>query len=353
MIELTFYQQLQLNQAGSKNLIRNAANPQEKRRFLLIYLCKVLITVLFCFGFVSVFSLLFGPDNSIAGVVVLLFLLVFRQADLGIHAPHAALSLLLIFGILAAGPRLSNELSPLPALLLNFFCILALLVLGCHNVMMYNHFTLVLSYLLLQGYDVTGSAYRMRVVSLALGALLTAAILLYKHGKKSYRRRFSDLFREFDLTSARSQWQVRFALGVSTALFAAALFSLPRAMWAAIAAMSVLLPFHEDLRYRVRHRIPGNLIGCLLFLPLFCLLPPSLHAYIGIIGGIGVGFSATYGWQAVFNTFGALTIAVGMFGLPGAILLRIGCNLFGAVYALLFDTLLRLIGKYTRQKQTA
>ena len=28
------------------------------------------------------------------------------------------------------------------------------------------------------------------------------------------------------------------------------------------------------------------------------------YAYIGILGGIGVGFSAQYGWQAVFNTFG-------------------------------------------------
>ena len=38
------------------------------------------------------------------------------------------------------------------------------------------------------------------------------------------------------------------------------------------------------------------------------------NAYIGILGGIGVGFSAQYGWQAVFNTFGALAIAAETYG---------------------------------------
>eukprot|EP00975_Prorocentrum_lima_P017667 3729009-Prorocentrum_lima.AAC.1 len=73
---------------------------------------------------------------------------------------------------------------------------------------------------------------------------------------------------------------------------------MPRAMWAGIAAMSAILPFMEDMRYRVRKRIVGNIAG--------------------ILGGIGVGFSAQYGWQAVFNTFGALAIAAETYGLQGA-----------------------------------
>ena len=48
--------------------------------------------------------------------------------------------------------------------------------------------------------------------------------------------------------------------------------------------------------------------------------PSSIYAYIGILGGIGVGFSAQYGWQAVFNTFGALAIAAETYGLQGAVM---------------------------------
>ena len=50
-----------------------------------------------------------------------------------------------------------------------------------------------------------------------------------------------------------------------------------------------------------------------------------------MIGGIGVGYSAGYAWQTAFNTFGALSIASGLFGMPYAVALRIGANVFSAV----------------------
>ena len=59
-----------------------------------------------------------------------------------------------------------------------------------------------------------------------------------------------------------------------------------------------------------------------------------MYPYIGIIGGIGVGYSAGYAWQTVFNTFGALSIASGLFGAAGAVAPRIGANVFGSVFLL-------------------
>ena len=54
---------------------------------------------------------------------------------------------------------------------------------------------------------------------------------------------------------------------------------------------------------------------CLLLFSAVFPASVSIYAYIGVIGGIGVGFSAKYGWQAVFNTFGALAIATSAYGL--------------------------------------
>ena len=68
---MTFYQELQLNQAGSKNLIRHAESRREKLRHTLIYLLKIVITLAFCMAFVIAFSTVFGGENSIVGVVVL------------------------------------------------------------------------------------------------------------------------------------------------------------------------------------------------------------------------------------------------------------------------------------------
>lgn len=76
---MTFYQELQLNQAGSKAVIRNSKSAEGKWRHIAVYLFKIMVTMAFCFGFVTVYSLVFGNDNSIVGVVVLLCLMVFKM----------------------------------------------------------------------------------------------------------------------------------------------------------------------------------------------------------------------------------------------------------------------------------
>ena len=333
---MTVYQELQLNQAGSKGIIRSSSTRSEKLRHTAIYLFKIMITLAFCMAFVIFYSTVFGSGNSIAGVAVLLCIMVFRFADFGYHAAHSTASLFLIFGILAFGPRLANTGTPLTGLIVNLVCIFLIMVLGCHNVIMFNHSTLVLAYLLLYGYDTSGSSYLLRVVGIALGAVLTAAVFYRNHKKYSYTRSFRTLLQEFDIRSMRTRWQLTVTLGVSTVIFLAESFHIPRAMWAGIAAMSVLLPFHLDIAGRAKARIPGNIAGGLLFLLLYPLLPEALHPYIGVLGGIGVGLSATYGWQAVFNSLGAMAIAVSFLGVPGAVFFRIFNNAFGALYGVVF-----------------
>ena len=117
------------------------------------------------------------------------------------------------------------------------------------------------------------------------------------------------------------------------------LLGLPRATWAGIACMSVCLPFTEDCKGRAGKRGMFNIVGCILFAVLYLILPESMYPYIGMIGGIGVGYSAGYAWQTAFNTFGALSIASGLFGMPAAVLLRIGANVFSSIYTMLANKL--------------
>lgn len=173
---MTLYQELQLNQAGSKALIKNAGNRREKQRHIGVYILKVFLTMAFCVAFISAFTALFGPENSIAGVVVLLAVMVFRQADLGIDSKQSFFVLLGIFGILSVGPHIAAVSSPITAFAVDFICIFALTFFGCHNILMSNHATFVLGYLLLSGNDVSGGAYGTRILGLMAGSLLTALI---------------------------------------------------------------------------------------------------------------------------------------------------------------------------------
>lgn len=336
---MTFYQELQLNQAGSKAYIASFDNPKDKWKHTGIYLFKILLNIAFCMAFIALFCMAFGSKNSVAGLAVLLCVMVFRSADLGIRASHGTLSILAVFGILAIGPKISNLVPTGWAFCTNVICILLLMILGCHNVIMFNHSTLVLAYLLLQGYDVSGDTFKMRLIGLSIGGLLTACIFYRNHRNITYKRSFKSLFQEFDLSSARTRWQLRLTLGISTIMLIASLLGIPKAMWTGIAAMSVFVPFRNDLVYRVKYRSLGNILGSILFLVLYFLLPEGSTSYMGIIGGICVGFSASYGWQTAFNALSAIAIAVPMFGLPTAVLFRIFNNILGSIYAWLFDRL--------------
>lgn len=350
---MTFYQELQLSSTGSKQLIRNTAEPKEKRRHILIYNFKVYLVMAFCVAVVTLFTRLTGSDNSVVGVTVLLAVLVLRQADFGIRTSHGLLSIAGIFGILMTAPRIANMLSPLPAFAVNAVAILLLMTLGCHNVIMYNHSTFVLGYLLLLGYDVTGAAYVKRVEGLVAGMILCMVVFYKNQKNRPYRRTFPDLFREFDMTSARTRWYLKLTFIVSSAMLIMNLLGLPRAMWAGIACMSVCLPFTDDCVARSGKRWQFNIVGCLLFIVLYLVLPESMYPYIGMIGGIGVGYSAGYAWQTVFNTFGALSIAAGLFGMPTAVALRIGANVFGALYTVVCNKVIdRIAAKFSTYQTT-
>ena len=175
---MTFYQELQLSSTGSKQLIKNTTDKKEKRRHILIYNFKVYLVMVFCVAVVSLYSKFIGNDNSVVGVTVLLAVLVLRQADFGIRTTHGLASI-------------ANMVSPVPAFFVNVVCIMLLMILGCHNVIMYNHSTFVLGYLLLFGYDVSGHAYILRLEGLLVGMIL-CMIIFYKNQKnRPYRRKFS------------------------------------------------------------------------------------------------------------------------------------------------------------------
>ena len=65
---MSIYQELQLNQAGSKALIKNSKDKREKRRHIFIYIFKVFLTLAFCMAFVTAYTKIFGEKNSVAGV---------------------------------------------------------------------------------------------------------------------------------------------------------------------------------------------------------------------------------------------------------------------------------------------
>lgn len=340
---MKFYDVMQLNAANSKALICNTKDIKEKRKYQTAYLLKNALTSLFCVAFVGIYSALFGSENSIAGVVVLIAVLVFRFSDLGIQAEQGAVAIMGIFAVLAIGPHLSNMVSPGFRFGIDLLCIFIIVLFGCHNTIMSNQTTFVLGYLLLQGYDVSGAAYTMRVIGLLTGGALVSAIFYIDHRKIHYRRTIKDLLAEFNIRAIRTKWQVKFSIGIAGVMLIGNLMNIPRPMWTGIACMSLLQPFSDDVVFRAKRRAPFMIPGCILFLILYHFLPTEYMMCIGILGGFLGGFCATYQWQTVFNCLGALSTAVGLFGPVGAVILRVANNIIGTIYTLIFDKLFHKI----------
>lgn len=57
--------------------------------------------------------------------------------------------------------------------------------------------------------------------------------------------------------------------------------------------------------------------------------------------------------RQLFNTFGALSIAAGLFGMPYAVALRIGLNAAGAAYTWLCDKVLERIHSAVQAKNAS
>ena len=201
----------------------------------------------FCFALVTLYSMIFGSDNSVAGVVFLLALLVLRQADFGIRTHHGLLCIVGIFAILSVGPRVSNMVSPWAAFVINIGCIFTLMLLGCHNVIMYNHSTFVLGYLLLQGHDVTGRSYYLRVISLLVGMLICMAVFYKNQRKRPYRRHLLDIFSRIQYSFGQKLVVHQTDTGGFNSVADFLIAGAARAMWPALHACPSVCRFRRIL----------------------------------------------------------------------------------------------------------
>lgn len=339
---MNFYTLMQCDALTLKNMIKKQTEKKEKRKIILAFILKNILCISFCMTVVILYSILFGTENSIAGVVVLIAVLVFRFVDLGVNKVNGVINVGIIFLIYTFFPYLSNKVNFALGFFIDLLAITVLLILSCHNMLMSNQSTVILSYLLLQGYDVTPEQFKNRAMSLVFGGIVVCIIYYVKHKNKKYRRSIKDLFLEFSFLSFRGRWQIKLALSLSTLILFGRILGLERIMWLGIACLSVLQPSVEKMNIRLKHRPMYVVVGCILFILGSFILPTPIFEQIGILGGLMTGFSGTYQWQTVFNCFGGLSNAVASLGLPMAILLRIVYNTVGSIYAVIFSKIFDL-----------
>ena len=335
---LNFYRELQLSTAELKNLISSSAST--RIHYSLVLIAKVLFTLLFCIAFIVLYSFLFGKENSAVGVAILLFLMTFQSTDFDVSLWDSLFIFFAYFLILAFLPAIIQHVNPLLGFVLNFFGIFIIYLLGCTKVEYFNHCTLALGYLLVYGYPVSGELYHLRILSILMGAVLTCLVFFHKHYQVQNTRKIIDLLKEFHIKTHRSQWQIKSALAISAGILLGEILRLPNTMWAGIAAMSVLVPFTQEVKVRSYERITGTILGIGVFFVVSLFLPANLYSFIGTIGGFFLGFCTKYMSKVPLNTCIGLCVAVGNYGFGTALFARFIQNILGVFSALFISLLL-------------
>lgn len=155
------------------------------------------------------------------------------------------------------------------------------------------------------------------------------------------------MMRRFDLSTQVHLWQVRMALGVSLVLTVGQVVGVERFMWMGFACASLLseYPYSGNACVRSRQRIIGAIAGSCAFFILYLVTPEAFHSLMGPLGGLCLGFCTDYRYKTAMNCFGALMLGTGIYGLSGAVLLRIVDTVLGVLFGLLFAAIFhRLAG---------
>ena len=285
----------------------------------------------FAIVFISLLSQMFGADNTPLAVALFCMMLGIRFVNFEYCVGDSLLTLAAVLAILVLAPSAAVVLPPVFLIPLHFAAFFAVLYMTTQRPEMGNGGLYSFAYIYLTGNPVLGEALVRRGLLALVGYLICGAILFAKHRHQHKTIRFHHVVRRAELTAPLFLWQLRMALGVSLVMTAGQVFGVERFMWMGFACASLLseYPCSGSTFTRFWQRIVGAVAGSCAFLVLCLILPESLHSLMGPLGGLCLGFCTDYRYKTTMNCFGALMLGAGIYGLTGAVTLRIVDTVLG------------------------
>lgn len=337
-MDMKFYDALQLDPAILKRKIAACSTRREKAWYWTAMAVHSVLIVAFAILFISALSGLFGSDNTPMAVALFCIMLGIRFVNFEYCIGDSLVTLALALAILVAAPCAAAVI-PAPLLIpMHAVAFFALLYITTQRPELGNGGLYSFAYVYLTGNPVVGEALVRRALLALVGYLICGAILFAKHRRQHKTVRFHHVVRRFDLANIVHLWQLRMALGVALVLTAGQVFGVERFMWMGFACASLLseYPYSGNAALRFFQRIVGALAGSLAFFVLYSITPAGLHSLLGPLGGLCLGFCTDYRYKTAMNCFGALMLGAGIYGIHGAVVLRIVDTVLGVAFGLLF-----------------
>ena len=338
---MKFYDALQMDPSILKRKIAACDTMRERIYYWSAMAVRSALIVAFAIVFISLLSRVFGADNTPLAVALFCMMLGIRFVNFEYCVGDSLITLAAVLAILVLAPCAAAVLPPVLLIPLHFAAFFALLCMTTQRPEMGNGGLYSFAYIYLTGNPVAGEALIRRGLLALVGYLICGAILFVKHRDQHKTTRFHQVIRKFDLSIPVYLWQLRMALGVSLVMTVGQILDVERFMWMGFACASLLseYPYSRNTFGRFWQRIVGAVAGSCAFFALYLVTPEAFHPLMGPLGGLCLGFCVDYRYKTAMNCFGALMLATGIYGLQGAVILRIVDTLLGVTFGLVFATL--------------
>ena len=287
---------------------------------------------------VSLCSAIFGSNNSLTWVGTIVAIMLYWDLNIRINKRQAPIIIFSLFIFTGIANRVA-EINPILGMIINLISIFSITYLLSAKPEYKAYIPLILIYIFDQSNVAIGKDFYTRMISLALGGLITGIVYYFRHRNvKEEFKNIKEHIKDVDITSPRFIISLKMSIGVSNAILIGTLLGIQRTMWISISVMSLTQLEFETTKERFKHRIIYTIIGAVTFVLLFqVLIPEKYDALASIVLSYIYTFIESYKHKMIFITVSALSASMVIFDTTTAIATRIILIILGCILAILIN----------------
>ena len=287
---------------------------------------------------VSLCSAIFGSNNSLTWVGTIVAIMLYWDLNIGINKRQAPIIIFSLFIFTGIANRVA-EINPILGMIINLISIFSITYLLSAKPEYKAYIPLILIYIFDQSNVAIGKDFYKRMISLALGGVITGIVYYFRHRNvKEEFKNIKEHIKDVDITSPRFIISLKMSIGVSIAILIGTLLGIQRTMWISISVMSLTQLEFETTKERFKHRIIYTIIGAVTFVLLFqVLIPEKYDALASIVLSYIYTFIESYKHKMIFITISALSASMVIFDTTTAIATRIILIILGCILAILIN----------------
>ena len=302
---------------------------------------------------VAAFSVVFGQQNSLVGVVIVVVALMMLRKDLSDRPVYNIMVLSVVFVCMALGAHISL-MDPFLGLCVNLVLVFCLVLVTTRDLFAPMHFPFLLGYAFMMSTPVPTQDLPLRVFALLVGAVLIVGLnVLIRSGKGGtavsdkgrvdVRRMVASGLENLRVHTMRSRFGLRMSLLFAMWAFVWQYWNRENAVWLLYTTVALVQPYADDAWRKSAMRVIGTLVGSLAFCAVLLLTGGDV-AMLGV-ALILLNYVYTvldperYDVMMVFITASALIVAAMSVPADQAVVERVAYILLGVLAATLANHL--------------